>query len=198
MNHKIKVVALYGKAGAGKDTILQRLMGEAYADERFNEIISCTTRPPREGEIDGVNYYFVTEEEFTHLVLTSQMLEATCFNRWYYGTPISSVNSEKINIGVFNPAGLAALLDDARLAVLPIHIYTDDKTRLLRQLNREKQPNVKEICRRFFADEDDFEKLYMTLDDPDCLMYGVDNSFNADHTAELVYSIIDGVFGQNQ
>lgn len=198
MNHKIKVVALYGKAGAGKDTILQRLMGENYADERFNEIISCTTRPPREGEIDGVNYHFVTGDDILHMTVTYQLLELTQFNGWYYGTPISSLDRNKINIGVFNPAGLAALLDDARLAVLPIHIYTDDKTRLLRQLNREKQPNVKEICRRFFADEDDFEKLSMTIDDPDCLMYGVDNSFDADHTAELVYSIIDGVFGQNQ
>lgn len=57
---KIKVVILCGKAGAGKDATLHKLM-ELYSN-KYNEIVSCTTRPPREGEIDGVNYHFLTVE----------------------------------------------------------------------------------------------------------------------------------------
>ena len=60
MNKKIKVVALMGKAGAGKDALLHKIM-EKYGDE-FACIISCTSRPPREGEVDGVNYHFLKNE----------------------------------------------------------------------------------------------------------------------------------------
>ena len=55
---KIKVVALFGKAGSGKDTILK----EVAATGGLHEIVSCTTRPMREGEADGVNYHFLTSE----------------------------------------------------------------------------------------------------------------------------------------
>lgn len=152
---KIKVVALYGKAGSGKDTVLHELikMGATY---NFNEIISCTTRPPREGEINHVNYHFLTNEEFTEQVLNGDMLEATEFNNWFYGTPLLSLDPNKINIGVFNIAGLEALIEDSRVEVFPIEVWTSDKERMLRQLNREEKPNVEEICRRFFADQKDF------------------------------------------
>ena len=58
MSNKTKIVALMGKAGAGKDAILHTIM-KNYKDE-FASIISCTTRPPREGEVNGINYYFLS------------------------------------------------------------------------------------------------------------------------------------------
>ena len=63
---KYKIVALIGKAGSGKDTLLQNLIDD---NKGWNEIISCTTRPPREGEKNGVNYYFLSDEEFAAKVL---------------------------------------------------------------------------------------------------------------------------------
>lgn len=57
---KLKVVAIMGKAGSGKDTILRALVNKF--PDRYNEIVSCTTRPPREGEQEGVNYHFLTVE----------------------------------------------------------------------------------------------------------------------------------------
>ena len=56
-----KVIALIGKAGSGKDSILSAAV---YNHPSLHTIISCTTRPPRGGEKDGVNYYFLTEKEF--------------------------------------------------------------------------------------------------------------------------------------
>ena len=53
------IIALAGKAGSGKDTILKKVI--AAIPDRFHEIISCTTRPPREGEVDGKNYHFVND-----------------------------------------------------------------------------------------------------------------------------------------
>jgi guanylate kinase len=87
------------------------------------------------------------------------MLEHTIFNNWYYGTGFESVDENKINIGVFNPAGIRSLLARNDCNVLVIWIKTDDKTRLLRQLNREDDPDVREVIRRFQADYNDFDNI---------------------------------------
>lgn len=155
--NKIKLIILCGKAGAGKDATLHRIID--IAPNLFNEIVSCTTRPPREGEINGVHYHFLTIDQFTEKLLNGDMLEATAFNGWHYGTMASSLTADKINIGVFNPAGIAALLDNEDLDITVFYITAKDKTRLLRQLNREDDPNVYEILRRFFTDEEDFLEL---------------------------------------
>lgn len=152
------IVALVGKAGAGKDAIMQRL---CQGNPDWNMIVSCTTRPMREGEIEGVNYYYLTNEEFAQKVLNGDMLEATYFNNWHYGTMASSLK-DGINIGVFNPEGYDCLKEigpSDNIEVIGFYITCDDKTRLLRQLNRENDPDVGEIIRRFSADEEDFFDL---------------------------------------
>ena len=88
--NKVKVIALFGKAGSGKDTILRALV--KVDPDKFNEIVSCTTRPPREGEQEGVNYHFLTIDQFTEKVLNGDMLEATEFIDWHFGTAVSSLS----------------------------------------------------------------------------------------------------------
>ena len=97
------IIALIGKSGSGKDTIMKEIIKQK---SDLHEIISCTTRPKRENEIDGVNYYFLTPSEFTEKVLKYEMLEATCFNDWFYGTSYDSLDKNKINIGVYNTEGI--------------------------------------------------------------------------------------------
>lgn len=152
---KIKIIALMGKAGAGKDYLLQELL----KTNNYNEIISCTTRSPREGEINGKNYYFITEEEFFNNIKNNEMLEYACFNGWFYGTLFSSLSTEKTNIGVFNPSGIRRLLENKNLQVEVHYVRACDKTRLLRQLNREENPDIAEIIRRWQTDEKDFSNL---------------------------------------
>lgn len=155
--NKYKIIALYGKSGAGKDSIQRYLVSHI---ENAHGIISCTTRPPREKEKDGVDYYFISKAAFEEKVLLGDMLEQASFRNWWYGTPISSLNITKINIGVFNLTGLHTLLKDERLEVLPVEIYVgDDVERICRCLEREKNPDCKEICRRFLTDEEDFKDI---------------------------------------
>lgn len=155
-NTKIKILALFGKSASGKDTI-QKWIVENFP-ELTKGIVSCTTRPPREGEKDGVAYHFLSDEEFTKKVLNGSMLEATSFREWFYGTSLDELDAKKINVGVFNLTGIECLLTDPRLEVLPIWVYASDKTRLTRSLNREPNPNCAEICRRYLADEKDFDE----------------------------------------
>lgn len=170
-----KVLALFGPSGAGKDTIQKWYASNA----DVNEIISATTRPPREYEQDTVDYYFLTEEEFTDKVLDGSMLEVTSFRDWYYGTPIESLKEDKVNVGVFNIEGIKILLEDERIQILPVYVNASNKTRLLRCLNREKAPDVHEICRRFLKDEEDFEPSNI----PACELF--DNTSKTLDTARL-------------
>lgn len=153
---KIKILALFGKSGSGKDTIQKWMVSTL---PYTKGVISCTTRPKRDYEIDGIDYHFLTPDMFAGKVLDGSMLEATSFNDWFYGTPIDELDKNRINIGVFNIRGIECLLEDPRLDVLPVRVEVSDVIRLKRQLNRENNPNCKEICRRFLTDEVDFELI---------------------------------------
>lgn len=151
----IKIITLFGPSSSGKDTLAKILAKRP----DINEIVSCTTRPKRDYEKEGIDYYFLSVEDFTKKVLNGSMLEATEFRQWFYGTPIEALKEDKINIGVFNKQGIECLLSDNRLEVIPIYIACEDKKRLMRSLERESNPDCEEICRRFLADKQDFETI---------------------------------------
>lgn len=153
---QITIIALAGKAGAGKDTILRYLCD----NYDVHEVVSCTTRPMREGETNGVNYHFLTVEEFAEKVMSMEMIEASEFNGWFYGTDITALSEDKINVCVLNPNGIDVLSECRDIKIIPFLVDASDKTRLLRQLNREGDPNVHEIIRRFKTDEEDFDVLF--------------------------------------
>lgn len=159
---KIKIIAIVGKAGSGKDTIATALTSRF--PKNFNNIVSCTTRPMREHEQYGVNYFYFTEEEFAERERNGDMLETTCFNNWHYGTALDCLSKDRINVGVFNPAGVRAILNNSKVEVVVLYVWAGAKTRLLRQLNREDNLDVKEIIRRFSTDETDFAQLGFTPD----------------------------------
>ena len=85
-------VVLSGPSGAGKSTLMQRFV-ERYPD--FVRCLSVTTRPPRGTERNGVDYFFVGEEEFAERVENNQLLEhAQVFGKHSYGTPRTFVDSQ--------------------------------------------------------------------------------------------------------
>ena len=192
---KYKIIALCGKAGSGKDTVLRHIVSTA--PERFNEIISCTTRPMREGEVEGVNYFFLTDEEFQRMESRGEMLETTEFNGWRYGTGLFTLEKEKINVGVFNPAGLRELRSNDAIDLDIFYIKAPDKTRLLRQLNREKNPDCQEICRRYFTDKDDFCNLESGFPDITVLNNDV-GLINLGNCIHAVINKVNGDSGQEQ
>lgn len=146
-----KVIIICGKAGSGKDTLLKKL------NEDYHRVVSTTTRPPREGEVDGKDYHFISVKDFHKKVKEGKFLEYSLFNDWWYGTQISDFEEDKINVFIANPDGIRTLLEKENFQVKIYYLIVSKKTRLLRQLNREKNPNVDEIIRRYQADEKDFD-----------------------------------------
>ena len=164
---KYKVIAICGKSASGKDTLLRyTIMNYMW----LHKIINCTTRPPRENEIDGKNYHFLSLEEFAHKdVIERKMIEVTKFREWYYGTSVEDLSPDAINIGVFNPAGIYALMQREDVDLYVVQVVASDKTRLLRSLTREDNPDVDEIIRRYLADKEDFE-VFSTVYEPDYII----------------------------
>lgn len=84
------VVILTGASSVGKGQIRERLLADPDLNLFFS--ISETTRPQKEGEVDGKDYYFVTHEAFAESVKNKELLEYTEFNGYYYGTPKAQVD----------------------------------------------------------------------------------------------------------
>jgi guanylate kinase len=87
------LIVFSGPSGVGKDTVLGRFLLE---DKRCVRSVSATTREPREGEIDGRDYHFMSQEKFGELVARGEMLEYTKYggNDHYYGTPKKAVENQ--------------------------------------------------------------------------------------------------------
>ncbi len=80
-----------GPSGAGKGTVLSKVFQNT---DKLHFSVSATTRAPREGEVDGVNYHFMTKEQFLSLVDQGRFLEHAQYVGNYYGTPMAPVEEE--------------------------------------------------------------------------------------------------------
>lgn len=88
MNNNGMLVVFSAPSGCGKDTVFHELLkrrGDVV------ESVSATTRAPRNGEIDGVNYFFVSEDKFKEMIENDGLLEYAVYNNCYYGTPVDGV-----------------------------------------------------------------------------------------------------------
>lgn len=92
---KGKFIVISGPSGVGKGTIFNKLFKELNAWYS----VSTTTRSPREGEVDGVNYFFISKEEFLKKIEAGEFLEYNYYNENYYGTS-KKIVLEKMDQGV--------------------------------------------------------------------------------------------------
>lgn len=152
---KIKVLAICGKSGAGKDTLLRKFLEWTQQQKEYipcKKVSLAATRPRREGETLHNPYHFISEEEYKEKEQNREIKYSTCFNNWYYGVEVEALAENQLNIGVFNPTMLQMMIDDPTLDVGICYVDTNDKNRLTRSLMRETNPDCQEICRRFLAD----------------------------------------------
>lgn len=164
----IKLIAIIGKSGSGKNTILNRFVQLPYMNaeithelikgfnKRYHIVVPFTTRPMRQGEVEGVDYHFLDEDNIGTLIEDGSVAQVEDFRGWLYGTLWSELKEDKLNIGIFNPRAVEHLADYVDLDITTVYITAPDKDRLLRQLQREDNPDVKEIVRRYGTDEEDF------------------------------------------
>ena len=180
-----KLFYLMGKSASGKDTIYKKVKEQM---PELRPIVIYTTRPIREGEKEGVEYYFVDDERLQELQQAGKVIELRAYNTvhgiWKYFTADDGQFDREdhlIAIGTLESyVQLREYFGDGKL--IPIYIQVDDGVRLERALARErlqKTPKYEELCRRFLADAADFseeklleaqiQKRYFNVDMEDCV-----------------------------
>jgi guanylate kinase len=162
-----KIFYLMGKSSSGKDTMFKKLIEDKTLG--LKTIVGYTTRPMREGECDGVEYFFVDEEKMLSLEAEGKVIERRSYNTvhgiWSYFT----VDDGQVNLDSDDKYLLIGTLESyekvrnyyGKEYLVPLYISVDDGLRLQRALDRERQqdkPKYAEMCRRFLADEADFAK----------------------------------------
>ena len=161
-----RIIYLCGKSSTGKDTIFRELM--RMGTLQLKNIVPYTTRPIRDGEKDGRQYYFTNEEGFQQLLASGKVIEHreyhTFHGLWRYFTvddgQIDLTQQDYMVIGTLEGyQKMKAYFGENVL--LPVLIELDDGIRLQRALDRERQqekPRYEEMCRRFLADSVDFSE----------------------------------------
>ena len=153
-----KIIAIIAPSGAGKDSLLKRIFSSY--PQMFHRIIRSTTRPKRDNEsLEDYHFFFFFQWDNQSWLISSE------FNEWKYGVAIKDLKESKINIGIFTKNEidlLKSVFSDYEYRV--IYLKVNDKTRLSRAINREKNPNCHEICRRFLSDEEDFKDIDSVVD----------------------------------
>ena len=159
-----KIFYVMGKSSSGKDSIFKKIQEEA---PNLQTIVPYTTRPIREDETEGVEYFFVSESELSSMVREDKVVEVRSYETvhgvWRYFT-VDDGQIDLENDNYYLMIGTLESYDRIRkyygnTKVIPVYIEVEDGERLERALKREsaqKTPKYDEMCRRFMADNKDF------------------------------------------
>lgn len=160
-----KIFYVMGKSASGKDTIYKRLRDMFPA---CKTVMMYTTRPIRDGETDGVEYFFVDRAFLEETRRKGTLIECRTYETVYGPWDYFTVDDGQIDLkkGSYLMMGTLESYEKireyyGREALTPIYIHVEDGLRLERAIARERQqkvPKYKEMCRRFLADEEDFKE----------------------------------------
>ena len=163
------LVVLSAPAGCGKDTVLAEVKK---ADSNVKQSISMTTRLPREGEQDGVDYYFTSVSDFENKISENGFLEYVKYGVNYYGTPkkaieemVDSGKTVILKIEVEGAGNVRKIYPDA----VSIFIMPPSFTELSRRLKNRGTETQEDICRRLKIAEDEMQRAkeynYVVIND---------------------------------
>jgi len=173
------MIVLVGKTCSGKNA-LKKVLTEKYD---FESVVTVTSRPPRVGEVDGKDYYFVTKDEFLKLINMGIFAEYTSYqvangDTWYYGSLLKDYKENSVII--LNPSGLRQIKEQG-IPHDSFYIYANEE--VIRERANLRGDDKKELLRRLEADKKDFEELEKEVD-----FFLVNNDRVALHTnAELIW-----------
>lgn len=157
------LVFISGFGGAGKDTIANKILKR---NSDFERLVTYTTREPRKGEVNGVDYNFISEEEFVHKSYQDDWLECRKYNFVgksdivRYATPKYQDYSKKYLLWGSVDQAVKVKQRNSDPNMCWIHIEVPPRVRLSRMLERtHSDEQVIEACRRLYQDHLDFKEV---------------------------------------
>lgn len=162
-----RIFYIMGKSASGKDRIYSLLAGNKELD--FSKLILYTTRPMRDGERDGVQYYFTDDRKLNEFRDDGKLIESrsydTVYGIWTYFTADDGQidpSQDKKYLGIGTLESYRKMREYfGEKVVIPVYIQVEDGKRLERAIKREQEqetPKYEELCRRFLADQEDFSE----------------------------------------
>jgi len=155
-----------GKSASGKDTIYRRLLENK--ELALKTVVPYTTRPIRDGEKNGRDYFFMDIDGLNALREAGKVIEERVYQTWHGPWHYFTVNDGQIDLEKGNYLQIGTLEAYVSIrdyfgadVVIPLFIDLDDGERLQRALNRERsqeKPKYEEMCRRFLGDAEDFRE----------------------------------------
>jgi guanylate kinase len=154
-----KIIVLLGASATGKDTVAKHI------SEKYNipMAISYTTRPMRSNETQGVEYYFISDDEMHEKFKNGEVIEHTSYYiqsedvSYTYANVVEEFEKGDYVLTILNPHGLYQFnKSQYKDNLVSIMLNCDDRVRLVRSLNRDENVNVNEVLDRFRRDELDF------------------------------------------
>ncbi len=186
-----KIIFYIGPSSSGKDTFYK------YTSENYDisDIVLYTTRPIREGEKEGVNYFYITKEKMNDMEKKGMLIERRDYNTkygiWSYATSRYNIkdNTNYLTLNTWDGyKSFNNYYDDNKL--LPVYFMLDPKVRLERALKRESKeesPKYDEVERRFKSDLKDYRKELIDIYKP----YIIDNNGTIDDTKEQIDDLME-------
>jgi guanylate kinase len=149
MNRETKRIIVVGCAASGKDYLVDNFVKIGFIKD-----VSKTTRPPREGEVNGYSYDFISEVEFRQGIDMGMFKEYVEFNGWLYGT--ARLSWDTSDIFIMTPSGISQLSEYDRENSIIIYL---DIAENIRRERIEKRSDADSAERRLEADRKDFENF---------------------------------------
>ena len=161
MKHDSKniMVILSSPSGVGKTTLTKKIQ-QKY--QTFKISVSYTTRPPRSNEVDGVDYHFVSKDNFEKLMNENKFYEYAKIFENYYGTLKKSVDQTLLTNDILfdiDWQGTKQLSKFKNLNLIKIYLITDNREELKKRLIKRNQNTQEEIEKRFKSFDKDIKKL---------------------------------------
>ena len=178
-----------GKSASGKDTLSRKDI-----EDGFKPVISYTTRPMRDGETDGVEYYFVTKEKFAELISSDLLTEYRSYNTkvngvddvWYYGTPKLKDCDITDYVVILDIKGAEEFIRTYGSSCYITYVYVDDEERKRRAMKRgsfdETEWNRRAADDNIVFAKDEILKLAHLLAKPITVLYNYSSK-----TTQLIY-----------
>ena len=149
------MIILSSPSGVGKTTLTKKIQQK---NQSFKISVSHTTRAPRSNEIDGVDYYFVSEDKFKELIKNNEFYEHAKIFGNYYGTLKKTVDQAKLNNDILfdiDWQGTKQLSKFKNLNLIKIYLITHNKNELKKRLIARNQNSIDEIDKRFNSFDED-------------------------------------------
>ena len=156
------MIALIAPTACGKDTIKKELVKLGY-----ESVVTTTTRPMRDGEVQDVSYHFIDKSQFRRFKEQGFFAETTSYNTvhgtWYYGTQLKDLENNENKVIILNPDGILSLMRTIDMSDWVV-FFIDCPEEIIKERLNKRGDNPEEAERRLEADRKDFVNILRLCD----------------------------------